>query len=59
MGEDPVVLEPNRFKSCLEPCGKQSRSSTGRRNRSGKYRVRVEKDLIMRAGARRVSAYYG
>lgn len=54
-----MVLEPNRFKLHLEPCGKQSRSLTGRRNTSGKCRVGVEKDLVTRPGARRVSAYYG
>lgn len=37
----------------------ESRSSTGRRNISGKYRAGVERDSITRAGARRISAYYG
>lgn len=40
MGDNPVALEPNRFKLCLEPRGKQSRISTGKGNTSGKYRVR-------------------
>lgn len=56
MGEDPVALEPKRFKLCLEPCGKQSRISTGKWNTSGKYRVRF---LITRAEMRKVSVYYG
>lgn len=51
-----MALEANRFKLCLESCGKQSRISTGEQNTSGKYRVRF---LITRAEMRKVSAYYG
>lgn len=43
MGQDPVVLEANRFKSFLEPCGKQSRRLTGRRNTSRKDNGGVER----------------